>query len=94
MQHLDLIVLFALGVTVVATLVAGCLVVRRRRRYVEVVTDDHVDLWPDASTIWTAGQWPRIVVRSHGRLREADPTPRSLEVVRDAGPSWAPPQAF
>jgi hypothetical protein len=84
----------ALGVLGLAVVVAVALVVRarRRRRAYDTTVDEIVD--PLTTAFWGGGEWPRIVVRSHGRLREVSSRPRPVEVVPLASLApWEPPRA-
>jgi hypothetical protein len=83
----------ALGVLLLAVVLVVSLVVRRRRRRRSpVATFD--DVVVPGTTYWGGGDWPTIVVRSHGRLRNGTPRPRPVEMVSlPAMSPWEPPRA-
>jgi hypothetical protein len=87
-------VLVALGAFALTVLVAVALVRRaRRRRRAEPVLVDHPHEFATAN-IWGGAEWPQIVVRSHGRLRNVSPPPCRVEMVAVPTPSpWEPPRA-
>ena len=85
----------ALGVLLLAVVVIVSLVVRRRRRRRagSPASPDAVVV-PSTTTYWGGGEWPTIVVRSHGRLRSGSARPRSVEMVPVPVISpWEPPHA-
>jgi hypothetical protein len=74
-------------------LTAVLVIWRRRRRTVELVAHDDESEFEEA--VWGRGdEWPRIIVRSHGRLRDVSPSPRRVEAVAIPTPTpWEPPRA-
>jgi uncharacterized protein involved in copper resistance len=102
--------MFGFGVLVALGALAGAVVVtatvvrrhrrhRRHRREVAMAATAEL-LFADGTdetagtTVWGGGEWPRIVVRSHGRLRDVSSSPRRVEVVVVPSPSpWEPPRA-
>jgi hypothetical protein len=83
------------GAVVLAVMLAAGLVLRRRRsrRAAATVTLEDV-AEPSATTYWGGAEWPRIVVRSHGRLRDVGRRPRPADVVAIPMLSpWEPPQS-
>jgi hypothetical protein len=85
----------ALGVLVLAVVLVVGLVVRRRRRRRAPAAATFDDVVVSATTTyWGGGDWPTIVVRSHGRLRNGTPQPRPVEMVSVPVMSpWEPPHA-
>jgi len=87
-------VLLALGGLALAVVLTMALVIRRRRG--RAADGGTLDELPErgTTTYWGGDEWPRIVVRSHGRLRDVSRGPRAIEVVAVPVLSpWEPPQA-
>ena len=85
----------ALGVLMLAVVLVVSLVVRRRRRRRAPVAATFDDVVVSATTTyWGGGDWPTIVVRSHGRLRNGTARPRPVDMVSlPAMSPWEPPRA-
>jgi hypothetical protein len=88
--------LFELGALALAIVLVVSVVVRRRRRRRADATFTLGEVVENAgTTYWGGGAWPRIVVRSHGRLRDASRRPRHVEVVPlPALSPWEPPRTY
>ena len=88
-QHLGFSVLAILGAVVFLAAIGVLGAQRRRRRRVEPPELDPV---VESVTIWAGGYEHRILVRSHGRLREITPPQQRLEAIATPTPGpWAPP---
>lgn len=84
----------ALGVLLLAVVLAVSLVLRRRRRRRAGAVAALDDVGPGTTTYWGGGDWPTIVVRSHGRLRNGTSASRVVEMVSLPVTSpWEPPHA-
>jgi hypothetical protein len=85
----------ALGVLLLAVVLTASLVVRRRRRrHAGVPASLDAVVVPSTTTYWGGGEWPTIVVRSHGRLRNGTAGRRPVEMVSVPVTSpWEPPRA-
>jgi hypothetical protein len=90
-----LVLLAALGAVAVLLTLALLFVVRRRRGLRAPTTFALGDvIQPSATTYWGGGDWPTIIVRSHGRLRNETSSSRAMEVVPSPVKSpWEPPRA-
>jgi hypothetical protein len=89
------VLLGTLGALLVAVVLAVTLVVRRRRRRRATTLATLDDVVVPGTTTYSGGaDWPTIVVRSHGRLRNGTPRPRPVEAVSSPVASpWEPPRA-
>jgi len=78
----------------VVVLTVSLVVRRRRRRRASGLASLDAVVVPSTTTYWGGGEWPTIVVRSHGRLRNGTARPRPVEMVSVPVMSpWEPPHA-
>jgi hypothetical protein len=94
MVNLIELLLLGAAVVIVAGTVSVVLLRRHRRKGTAIAKDDARRREADEWVVWGPKEWPRIVVRPHGRLRDLRSPHRPLEVVTTPSPSpWAPPSA-
>ena len=86
--------LLAIGGLALVLVLLVALVVRRRARRVGDEPAFEESAETGTATYWGGDEWPRVIVRSHGRLRDVSRRPRPVEVVAVPVLSpWEPPQA-
>ena len=84
----------ALGALLLAVVLTVSLVLRRRRRRRASAPTSLDAVVVQGTTYWGGGNWPTIVVRSHGRLRSGTSRRRPVEMVPvPVSSPWEPPRA-